>query len=153
MTLLNETRAQHGLRALALSRALESAAVSHSRAMLQYGFFAHESSDGSQFAARLKRFYSPAGYTYWSAGENLLYDTGALDAGTAIQAWLASPEHRRNMLDPTWREVGIASVYAPSAGGTFGGQPTWVVTMDFGARIGPGAAASKPTPSRALATR
>jgi len=149
---LNEARAQHGLRPLALSRALENAAASHSRSMLQNGYFAHESQDGSPFAARLKRFYNPAGYASWSAGENLLYDTGSLDAASAIQAWLASPEHRRNMLDPTWREVGIASMHAPSAGGIFGGHPAWVVTMDFGARTSGGAPVSKPkskpTPTR-----
>lgn len=143
---LNETRAQHGLRPLVLSRALESAAVFHSRSMLQGGFFAHESQDGSSFVLRLKRFYRPAGYASWSAGENLLYDTGALDAQSAIVAWLASPEHRRNMLDPAWREVGIAAMHASAAGGTFGGQPTWVVTMDFGTRTGGPRAVSKPKP-------
>jgi uncharacterized protein YkwD len=148
---LNETRTRHGLRPLVLSRALENAALSHSRSMLQNGFFAHESRDGSPFSVRLRRFYSPAGYASWSAGENLLYDTGGLDAKSAIQAWLASPEHRRNMLDPSWREVGIASMHANAPGGIFDGQPAWVVTMDFGVRAGGG----KPrrVATRALATK
>jgi uncharacterized protein YkwD len=152
---LNATRATHGLRPLVLSPALASAAASHSRSMLQGGFFAHESQDGSSFALRLKRFYRPAGYASWSAGENLLYDSGALDAPTAIQAWLASPEHRRNMLDPTWREVGVAAMHSASAGGTFGGDATWVVTMDFGVRTGGRKAVGKPKPkpTRTLATR
>jgi uncharacterized protein YkwD len=151
---LNETRAQHGLRTLVLCQALRDAAASHSRSMLENGFFAHESLDGSPFGARIRRFYRPAGYASWSAGENLLYDTGELDADTAVKAWLASPEHRRNMLDPAWREVGIASMHAPSAGGTFGGEPTWVVTMDFGVRTG-GRSVSKPkpTPTRTLALK
>jgi uncharacterized protein YkwD len=151
---LNETRGQHGLRALVLCRALRDAAASHSRSMLENGFFAHESVDGSPFSVRIRRFYRPAGYASWSAGENLLYDTGELDAGTAVKAWLASPEHRRNMLDPTWREVGIAAMHASSAGGAFGGEPTWVVTMDFGVRTG-GTSVSKPTPAptRTLAVK
>jgi uncharacterized protein YkwD len=148
---LNETRAQHGLRAVTLSRTLDVAAASHSRSMLENGFFAHESLDGSSFDLRIKRFYRPTGYASWSAGENLIFSTGGLDADTAVKAWLASPEHRRNMLDPSWREIGIASMHATSAAGPFGGRPTWVVTMDFGARTG-GTAASRPKPASTLAT-
>jgi uncharacterized protein YkwD len=48
--------------------------------------------------------------------------------------WMASPEHRRNILDPTWREIGIAAVHAASAPGTYGGQPVTVITTDFGVR-------------------
>ena len=133
---LNEARVAHGLRPLVLSDDLQDAAVSHSRAMLEGGFFAHESKDGSSFVARLKRHYRAAGYNAWSAGENLLYNTDAVDAATAIEAWLASPAHRENMLTAEWREVGIGSVHAASAGGTFGGEPTWVITVDFGTRTG-----------------
>jgi uncharacterized protein YkwD len=150
---LNETRAQHGLRPLALSRPLDSAAASHSRSMLENGFFAHESADGSSFSARIKTFYGQAGYASWSAGENLIYGTARLDADTTIKAWLGSPEHRRNMLDPSWREVGIASMHAASAGGTFGGNSAWVVTMDFGARTAGKSVSKRPAPTRTLATK
>ena len=49
---------------------------------------------------------------------------------------MASPAHRENMLTPEWREVGIGSLRARSAGGIFAGEATWVITMDFGARSG-----------------
>ena len=77
------------------------------------------------------------------AGENILYNTADIDADNAIQAWLDSPPHRENMLNPDWREVGIGSVHASTAGGTFGGEPTWVITMDFGTRTGGSTAAAK----------
>ena len=133
---LNATRVSRGLRPLVLSSQLRDAAVAHSRSMLEGGFFAHESRDGSPFTARVKRYYRPTGYASWSAGENLLYNTARIEARAAIQAWLASPPHRANLLDPGWREVGIGSLHARAAGGTFGGRPTWVVTMDFGTRTG-----------------
>ena len=44
--------------------------------------------------------------------------------------------HSHCMLDPNWREVGVAAMRASSAGGIFGGGATWVVTMDFGVRSG-----------------
>ena len=140
---LNATRTAHGLRPLVVSGQLENAAVAHSRDLLQAGVFQHDSPDGTSFVQRLKRFYSPSGYSSWTAGENILYNTGDIDADTAIQAWLDSPPHRRNMLDPEWREVGIGSVHASTAGGTFGGGPAWVITMDFGARTGGAKAATK----------
>ncbi len=146
---LNATRAAHGLRRLVLSTNLQQAATAHSQSMLQDGYFAHESVNGTSFVARVKRFYSPSGYNAWSAGENLLYNTAEMDAATAIAAWLGSPPHRENMLGPRWREVGIASLHASSAGGMFGGEPTWVITMDFGARTGGRSAVRLVSTSRA----
>ena len=81
--------------------------------MLEGGFFAHDSKNGASFVARVKRFYPASGFSSWSAGENLLYNTAPIDAETAIEAWLGSPAHRENMLEPGWREVGIASLHTP----------------------------------------
>ena len=133
---LNETRVKQGLRPLLVSEDLRSAAVAHSRAMLTSGFFAHDSRGGVSFTTRLKGFYRRAGFDTWAVGENLLYSTGTIDAKDAVAAWLASPEHRENMLAPSWREVGIGSVHSAAAAGQFGGNPTWVITVDFGARSG-----------------
>ena len=154
LTRLNATRAAHGLRPLVVSGALENAAVSHSRELIQAGVFQHDSPDGTSFVQRLKHFYSPSGYSSWTAGENILYNTADIDADTAIRAWLDSPPHRENMLNPEWREVGIGSVHASTAGGTYGGAPTWVITMDFGARTGGAKAAAKaPVSVRAVAAK
>jgi uncharacterized protein YkwD len=133
---VNSVRTANGLRRLTLDPGLVDAAVDHSRSMLESGYFEHESADGSSFVARVKRYYSPVGYASWSAGENLLYSTEAVDAKIAMEAWLASPGHRENLLDPDWRDIGIGSLHAASAGGTFGGDPVWIITMDFGARFG-----------------
>jgi len=133
---LNTTRVAHGLRPLSLSHDLQRAAAVHSRSMLDGGFFEHNSPDGSPFVARLKRFYHVAGYSGWSVGENLLFSSAKIDAPAAIEAWLDSPAHRKNMLNTDWREVGIGSLRASAAGGTFGGEPAWVITMDFGTRSG-----------------
>ncbi len=134
---LNAVRASYGLKPLRISSELQRAAAFHSQTMLSQGFFAHDDPDGVSFSSRLKRFYTPAGFASWTAGENLLYSSARTSAGSAIKAWLDSPPHRRNMLDPDWREVGIASMHAPAAGGMFGGNSTYVITMDFGARTGP----------------
>ena len=143
---LNETRVKQGLRPLLASEDLRSAAVAHSRAMLTSGFFAHDSRGGVSFATRLKGFYRSAGFDTWAVGENLFYSTGTVDAKDAIAAWLASPGHRENMLAPSWREVGIGSVHSAAAAGQFGGNPTWVITVDFGARSGKAATRTSRSP-------
>ncbi len=150
---VNRTRLAHGLRRLVLSDGLQKAAGSHSKQMLDRGFFAHDAPGGLPFAKRVRSYYRSDGFTNWSAGENLLYSTGEITAEVAVQAWLDSPEHRENMLSPAWREVGVGSLRARVAGGTFGGKSTWVITMDFGARSGRSTGSASVPASRSAATQ
>jgi uncharacterized protein YkwD len=133
---LNDMRSARGLRPLRLSRGLQVAALGHSRAMLSSGFFSHSSSNGASFSDRIRRSYSARGFVGWTVGENILFDSAAIDAPATIAAWMASPPHRRNLLSPAWREVGIGVARNASAPGVFDGGSAWVVTMDFGARAG-----------------
>ena len=131
---LNAVRQSHGLKPLRLSRPLSAAADAHSRAMGKFGFFTHESRDGSEFWSRVKRWYGPGGYRSWAVGENLLWSSGRLDAGRAIKLWMDSPGHRKNMLSSSWREVGLSAVAVSSAPGVFGGRDVVIITSDFGVR-------------------
>jgi len=131
---LNAIRRAHGLLPLRLSHPLSSAADSHSRAMGTFGFFSHSSRDGSEFWRRVKRFYGQGRYGNWSVGENLLWSTTGLDASRALKLWMASPGHRKNILTPRWREVGLAAVSVPAAPGVFGGNDVVIITSDFGVR-------------------
>lgn len=145
LAVVNRTRVERGLRPLVVSKDLQRAAGSHSRQMLERGFFDHDSPDGVPFAKRVRAYYQSTGYSSWSVGENLLYSTVEVTAEAAVDAWLASPSHRENMLSPTWREVGVGSLRARAAGGTFGGKPTWVITMNFGIRSGKVSSSSSAT--------
>ena len=149
---VNRTRQAHGLRRLVVSGGLQKAAGAHSRQMLERGFFAHNAPGGLPFAKRVRIYYRSDGFTTWSAGENLLYSTGEITAEAAVEAWLNSPEHRENMLSPAWREVGVASLRARVAGGTFGGKSAWVITMDFGTRSGKSADSTSAVAARAAKT-
>ena len=57
-----------------------------------------------------------------------------LFADEPIDAWLQSPEHRANLLNQRWREVGIGAVFVDSAPGVYSGSPVTIVTADFGVR-------------------
>ena len=131
---LNTIRRRQGLVPLRRSEPLSSAADAHSRAMGTYGFFAHDSRDGSEFWKRVQRFYAPKGYETWSVGENLLWSSGRLTAAAALKLWMGSPGHRKNILTARWREIGLSAVQVGSAPGVFGGRDVVIITTDFGVR-------------------
>jgi uncharacterized protein YkwD len=131
---LNQIRRSHHLVPLTLSPSLTAAATQHSHDMLARGFFAHNSSDGAPFWKRIKSFYPEPRYGYWSVGENLYWTSGAANAPDSMKAWMASAEHRANILDPAWRQIGIATVSSADAPGTFANLSATVITTDFGVR-------------------
>jgi uncharacterized protein YkwD len=131
---INAVRAGRGLLQLSSSDGLSKAAAGHSRSMAVYGFFAHESKNGAPFWKRLKTAFPPRSNA-WTVGENLAMFGGAKPGADAIvSSWMASPEHRANLLSRTFKQAGIAILYDPAADGVFGGEPTWVVTLDVGTR-------------------
>ncbi len=131
---VNELRTSRGLVALRLSPSLSAAANQHSLEMARDGYFAHDSFDNSAFDKRIAHFYGIGKYHYWSVGENLLWRAPDVDAATALQMWMASPEHRANLLDPRWREIGLSAVRATGAAGVYAGLDATIVTADFGVR-------------------
>lgn len=134
LTEINALRSRHGLARLRLNLRLDRAAASHSRAMAAFGFFSHSSRDGSSFDKRIARFYPSRRSGYWAVGENLLWSSPDVDAAKAVAMWMDSPGHRKVLLTPRWREIGLAAVHAASAPGTFGGREVTIVTADFGVR-------------------
>jgi uncharacterized protein YkwD len=116
---MNVVRAQHGLHALRFDPRLEQAARFHSREMIDGDVFQH-----GAFASRMVRF----GVQGTLAGENLAWGTGSLGtAQSVVASWLASPEHRANLLRPSFRRVGVGELTAAFRG--FDGAR--VVTADF----------------------
>lgn len=131
---VNRFRARHGLAALHESNALDRSARQHSLEMGRLGYFGHSSADGAQFWQRIRHFYSAHGYSYWSAGENLVWASPSLRAGAALNLWIASPPHRANLLSRRWRQIGISAVGVTRAPGVYGGRRVTIITADFGVR-------------------
>jgi uncharacterized protein YkwD len=131
---LNRVRVQFGLTPLHLNMRLSESADAHSREMGTDGYFAHASFDGTTYWKRIEQWYPWSGYQVWSVGENLLWSSPDLSPATALRMWMQSPEHRANILNPNWREVGVAAVHSDGAPGAFGGLPVTIITTDFGVR-------------------
>jgi uncharacterized protein YkwD len=131
---VNRFRARHGLVALRESAALDRAARRHSFEMGRLGYFSHSSADGGQFWQRIRHFYPPRGYSYWAAGENLVWASPSLSAGGAMKLWISSPPHLANLLSRQWRQIGISAVGVARAPGVYGGRRVTIITADFGVR-------------------
>jgi uncharacterized protein YkwD len=131
---INGFRRAHQLPALRLNTRLSAAARAHTVQMAAQGYFAHDSADGSSFWKRIQAFYASSPWSYWSVGENLLWSSPSVTPQKALQMWLGSPEHRANLMNPRWREIGVAAVHVDAAPGVFKGLDVTIVTTDFGVR-------------------
>ena len=131
---INAVRKEHGLRLLTFSARLSAAAAQHTREMGAKGYFEHESYDSTEFWKRIERWYPSKGRRSWSVGENLLYSSPDVTADEGVELWMNSPGHRANILNRSWREIGMSAVHFESAPGEFEGDPVTLVTVDFGTR-------------------
>lgn len=107
--LINIERAAEGLHPLALNPVLSMAARFHSQEMADLQYFTHASPIYGRGRDRAKMF----GHTneqagFFGAHENI--HGGALTPARAIQGWMDSPSHRRAVLDPDARTVGVGAV-------------------------------------------
>jgi uncharacterized protein YkwD len=106
--MLNKKRLEKGLSPLVWSDDLVAVARQHSRNMAEFQFFSHRGLDNKLVSDRA----DDAGVGRWRAiGENIAFNRGFDDpVGKAVELWLDSPSHRRNLLSDTWKEsaVGVA---------------------------------------------
>jgi len=131
---INVVRRGHGRSRLALSALLQRAGEEHARNLAEAGSFTHSWSDGTPFGSWIRRFYPVAGARTWSVGENLAWSAPSVTAQQAVEMWLASPEHRRILLDKRWRQIGLGVIAADRAAGVYGGQDVVVLAAEFGVR-------------------
>jgi hypothetical protein len=102
-TQLSVQRAQGGIiRPLSHSPALQAAAQLHADDLSRMNALTHQGSDGAALNDRLRR----AGYTACAAVENVANGTG--DIRATIAQWMASPDHRANILNPQVTQFGFA---------------------------------------------
>ena len=131
---LNQVRSEHGLQPLRTVRPLRLAADSHAASRARVGYFSHTSADGTTFDKRIGRFYRASRSSYWAVGENLLWASPTISPEEAVRLWMASPGHRRNILNPQYRQIGIAAVRTAEAPAFYGGREVTIVVTDFGVR-------------------
>ncbi|MGF1536436.1 MAG: CAP domain-containing protein [Elainellaceae cyanobacterium] len=101
LTLTNAARQDAGLAPLQLDNTLSTVALGHSQNMALGDFFGHADPSGNRNSDRV----SAANYGYRSIAENI--GAGFSTAEGVVNAWLESPGHRANILNPRLTEIGI----------------------------------------------
>ncbi len=147
LCLLNEQRADHGLKAFNASTTLDRAADDYAADMVKRRFFDHVSPGGGTMMDRIKAAgWVPVGS--WSAGENIAWGSGSLATPASIvDGWMHSGGHRANILNGGFTQIGIGiAAGAPQAGIRGGG--TYVTDFTSG-----NASASSKRPAARCATR
>lgn len=107
---------------LTLEVRLNTASDRFAQDMATYNYFSHTGRDNSQPWDRMSR----AGYVWRAAGENIA--AGYPTPRTAVDGWLKSPGHCRNIMNASFRNIGIGYAYTTTS--TY--RHYWVT--DFGAR-------------------
>ena len=120
----NQKRAEAGLPPLQLNAELSNAAAGKAQDMIVKNYWAHTSPDGVTPWA----FIKGAGYEYIYAGENLA--RGFTTAQDVVNAWMASPGHRENILSKNYNDIGFAITT-----GSLSGDETVLVVQEFGSRV------------------
>jgi uncharacterized protein YkwD len=131
--LLNAQRRRHGRRPLRQNRRLELAATRHARDMAENNYFSHDSIGGNSFLDRIRRVDYLPRYRGWTVGENLAWGSEQLSTPKEIvRAWMHSPAHKANILNPRFREIGIGIVDGAPVGGASNAA---TYATEFGARL------------------
>ncbi|MGE0713306.1 MAG: CAP domain-containing protein [Planctomycetota bacterium] len=109
LDLVNQERATAGVAPVAADKDAERAAQAHTSDMINRQYFDHMSPEGFGPDDR----FTATGATNLKLGENIAQ---AADPAAAMQAWMNSPGHRANILDPDFTHLGVG---VDSIGGTW----------------------------------
>jgi uncharacterized protein YkwD len=133
--LTNQARASAGLRALKIDSTLTSIARWRSKDMIVNDYFSHNIPPSGKMVFSV---LDSKGYCYSLAGENIGWNNYPDDAATATiqRQFMASPDHRANILGKRWDAIGVGAYKAPN------GKKMWTVL--FADRCG--STAPNPTP-------
>ncbi len=132
----NQQRASVGLSTLSSNAQLSAAAAAKGNHMCAEQYWAHISPSGVTPWVFMKN----AGYKYSVAGENLARDFA--DTGSMVSAWMASPTHKANIVNPKYSEIGVAVIDCKLLG-----TDTALVVQMFGTQVVPAVAAARESAS------
>lgn len=118
----NKQREKYGLVPLKENAKLNTAAQVKIEDMFQNQYFSHYSPSGKGVSDLAEE----AGYEFLALGENLAMGNFPSEENL-VEAWMASPGHRENILNPTYQEIGLAVQK-----GMFDDRFVWLAVQHFG---------------------
>jgi uncharacterized protein YkwD len=135
LCLVNRVRASYQLRRLRFSPPLQSVATGQARDMVIGDYFGDQSLSGSTPLQRILATGYPGRAWRLSTAQNIGWATGPLATpAEMVEAWMHSPPHRKIMLTPGYRDIGVG--VAPAAPSSLAqGLTGATYTIEFGRRI------------------
>ncbi len=119
--LTNKEREKLGLPPVSENEALDKAAQMKAQNMFSENYWAHFAPSGKT----PWDFILGTGYRFTYAGENLAKNF--YNSDNVVEAWMASPTHKENLLNSKYKDTGIAVV-----DGVLNGQKTTLIVQMFG---------------------
>jgi uncharacterized protein YkwD len=164
-SMTNSDRASNGVHSLVFSSTLENIGEGasyncngievHGRSddMIQRNYFAHPILGCGQLVFSMMQAY---GIHYRSAGENIGWESGSSSPASYLNsAFMNSPDHRSNILDSSYTEMGVGSdESAPGVTWTGVGseQNVWMFSEEF-AQVGSSSPPPRKNPSPGSSSR
>lgn len=121
IALTNQERQKMGLEPLVEDERLNAAAAAKAQNMFEENYWAHYSPSGRDPWG----FILASGYKFSYAGENLARNF--YTSPDIVNAWMNSPSHKENIINPKYKNIGIAV-----AEGQLKGEKTVLVVQEFG---------------------
>lgn len=115
-SMLNNVRSVNGANPVTYNARLGRAAQGHADDMLANNFFSHTGSNGSSVGQRV----TAQGYVWRTVGENIA--RGQIDEEAVLRAWVNSPGHQRNNVNPNFEDFALAKAGV-------GSQQYWVLVL------------------------
>ena len=120
---VNKERRKEGFVELKYNKILEKTAYLHAKDMFDNSFFSHVNKQQEDPAARMGKYYEGRNWTAYEVGENIWewekpssYDADQLTDEVIYGdfGWMQSSEHRANILNPNFRELGVGYFRTPA---------------------------------------
>jgi hypothetical protein len=121
----NDYRQENQVSSLKQNAMLAEAAEMKAQDMAAKGYFAHIGPNNEKPWVWMQK----VGYSYSYAGENLAINF--VDSSDVTKAWINSPAHKKNLINPNFTETGIGT-----ADGMYEGKETTFVVQFFAAPAG-----------------
>jgi uncharacterized protein YkwD len=122
LILTNHERSNAQLGGLNMDPELTTAAQNKANDLVNRNYWSHTAPDGNTF----RTVVAASGYQYQLAGENLAY--GFKNAQQVVVGWMNSPEHRANLLNGNYEDVGFGIASSPNY---LGKGPAEVVVAEY----------------------
>jgi uncharacterized protein YkwD len=137
LCLMNRARARFGLPSLRTNRCLHRVAARHAHDMVNRRYFAHTTPNGWDPGRRARASGYVPRRAAWLVGENIAWGVaGAARPNWVMRAWMHSPPHRHNILNRSFRDIGIGVARGVPVRGFRGVRLRATFSVEFGAHHG-----------------